>query len=360
MTLEEEIQKFDSLDSEALSKNTQEYFSALWDNFKFVWEGIQLVKSQNISEIESIIPFAIRTEVGSALNSIRFSMERIAKFHPKDIRDPAGNQLQISVDQFANDFVREFNNKPNNSPNSKSNLDRIAFINDHLLHPARLVSLSNKIPDAYLDEFKKQSTLVENQIKQNFKESQSLMESLKEAGSSLGAEQFRSVFDGQSEEYNRSATWWLRLSILISILSGLLILCLDLDLIGNVLNFLAKCWQIDFSYKPAPKDALIYQLSNRFFVTSFLTFVTFQIIKSFNANRHQYMMNKHRANCLKVFDIFHKSGFDDRTKDIILIQATKSIFEAGDSGFISTKHSAHGGDIEITRIPDIHSPLKES
>ena len=66
---------------------------------------------------------------------------------------------------------------------------------------------------------------------------------------------------------------------------------------------------------------------------------------------HLYTVNKHRENSLKTFQSFVKSTEDKKIQDVILTQATKAIFEVGDSGYLSSKEKTIRG-LEITKIFD--------
>ena len=70
---------------------------------------------------------------------------------------------------------------------------------------------------------------------------------------------------------------------------------------------------------------------------SFFSVVFYQIVKNYNANMHLQTVNRHRENSLKSFQSFVESTDDAKIKDTVLIQATKAIFETGETGYISTK-----------------------
>lgn len=66
---------------------------------------------------------------------------------------------------------------------------------------------------------------------------------------------------------------------------------------------------------------------------------------------HLYTLNKHRENSLKSFQAFVQATTDPKTKDAVLLQATRSIFESGDTGYITSKEATVSG-FEITKIAD--------
>lgn len=76
-------------------------------------------------------------------------------------------------------------------------------------------------------------------------------------------------------------------------------------------------------------------------ILSFLSVVFYQIVKNYNANMHLSIINKHRENSLKTFQAFVESTNDPKTKDIILVQSTQTIFTAGDTGYVSSRDGSN-------------------
>lgn len=64
---------------------------------------------------------------------------------------------------------------------------------------------------------------------------------------------------------------------------------------------------------------------------------------------HLYKLNKHRQNSLRVFEAFIKTADDEKTKNIIRLQATKTIFESGDTGFVKNVESKQQ-DLNINNL----------
>jgi|GEM_PF-3656695 hypothetical protein len=59
-----------------------------------------------------------------------------------------------------------------------------------------------------------------------------------------------------------------------------------------------------------------------------------QCVKSWNAHRHNSIVNTQRSNALKTFEILADSVADQTSRDAILAQAVSAIFAPQDSGFI--------------------------
>lgn len=56
--------------------------------------------------------------------------------------------------------------------------------------------------------------------------------------------------------------------------------------------------------------------------------------KIYKTIKHQETLSTHRANCLKTFSSLINSAFDETSKSLILIEASKTIFTASQTGFI--------------------------
>ena len=70
---------------------------------------------------------------------------------------------------------------------------------------------------------------------------------------------------------------------------------------------------------------------------------------------HLFMLNRHKANCLSAIDAVVESSDDPRTREAVLMQATRAIFELNDTGFISSKEKEITG-LESVRIIDQIKP----
>ena len=73
-------------------------------------------------------------------------------------------------------------------------------------------------------------------------------------------------------------------------------------------------------------------------------------IKNYTAQKHLEVINTHRQNALETFDTFVAAAGDNReTRDAVLLSATDAIFDANQTGYLSTKGSG----------PDSRSPVQQ-
>ena len=58
----------------------------------------------------------------------------------------------------------------------------------------------------------------------------------------------------------------------------------------------------------------------------------------YRAHRHNYLVNKHRADALTTFETFVRGTSEPQTKDAVLIQATQCIISSQPSGYIAQEN----------------------
>ena len=59
--------------------------------------------------------------------------------------------------------------------------------------------------------------------------------------------------------------------------------------------------------------------------------------------KHQYTINKHRALSLQTFQAFVGATNDPRTKDAVLLEATRAVFANTATGFAESGSSSDSG-----------------
>ena len=85
-------------------------------------------------------------------------------------------------------------------------------------------------------------------------------------------------------------------------------------------------------------------------------------IKNYTAQKHLEVINTHRQNALETFDTFVTAAGENReTRDAVLLSATEAIFDANQTGYLSTKSSSGDSKSPVQQvireiIPDKSSP----
>ena len=157
--------------------------------------------------------------------------------------------------------------------------------------------------------------------------------------------QYKAIFADQAKEHRSSAWNWLKMAggataVFFIVFAGLVWLgSEDSGLTGTLQNFLTK----GFVLSP------IYVWLNR-------------SIKNYTAQKHLEVINTHRQNALETFDTFVAAAGDNReTRDAVLLAGTEAIFDANQTGYLSTKSSGADSKSPVQQvireiIPDRSSP----
>ena len=78
-------------------------------------------------------------------------------------------------------------------------------------------------------------------------------------------------------------------------------------------------------------------LASKMIILSLMTTATLWVARHYRALKHQAAMDTHRALSLQTFEAFVSAAKDDpQTKNAVLLEATKTVFSAGQSGFLGS------------------------
>lgn len=190
-----------------------------------------------------------------------------------------------------------------------------------------------------LDKLTKQAKEVVSEIEDQKKNADQITNAIREVSAEIGVSKFADVFNNQAEQNKTTAKKWLYVSMGLTAVI-IFLLWITFNQLTSVL-----------------KDDTDFQISLQIFLTkalifSFASIVFYQAVKNYNANMHLHALNKHRRNSLVSFQAFVESTKDPKIRDTVLIQATKAIFEAGETGYISSKNTSSIGALETIKIAE--------
>ena len=84
-------------------------------------------------------------------------------------------------------------------------------------------------------------------------------------------------------------------------------------------------------------------------------------IKNYTAEKHLEVINTHRQNALETVEPFlHATKENSDTREQILLAATKTIYDANQSGYLSTKTSGSDSASPVQQIIKEVIPTKPS
>jgi hypothetical protein len=88
-----------------------------------------------------------------------------------------------------------------------------------------------------------------------------------------------------------------------------------------------------FFYKPDNIAVALQYVANKIILLSVLSFGAFWCSRNYRAQKHNQILNQHRANALMTFRAFVEGTSDERVKDAILQQAAHAAFSGRPTGF---------------------------
>lgn len=169
----------------------------------------------------------------------------------------------------------------------------------------------------------------------------------KEAASIVGVAQHASYFKDEVAEHKRVSFRWLISTAFFGVAAaGYSLWSFHLGTIFSAEGSVA--WWPHVTY-----------LTSRVIVLSVIFFGMAWSARNYRAHKHNEIVNRHRQNALRTFETFAVAASDSATKDAVLLAATKSIFEAQNSGYLAgeLEKVPSGTVVEVLRrVIPTHEP----
>ena len=157
--------------------------------------------------------------------------------------------------------------------------------------------------------------------------------------------QYKAIFNNQAKKHGDTAWIWLGATVGLTLVFGGIFWWLLKDL-GPAANQLST---------------ILPNLFAKGFFLSLIFLLLNRSVKNYTAEKHLEVINTHRQNALETFDTFVAAAEGNReTRDAVLLAATKAIFDANQSGYLSTKTSGSDTTSPIQQIIKEVIPSKSS
>ena len=183
------------------------------------------------------------------------------------------------------------------------------------------------------------------------KKAQEILKLLQVKASAESVQEYSSIFKNQALRHSNfafkikpfhfklgNAEYWLIISILLIL--GFAYFIFNVNTI----------FPIDLNQKTS---IVTVELITRLLIISFVIYLVTFSFKQFNIQKHLHTLNKHRQNTLNSFKLFIESldQGDTVTRNALMMEVAKAIYEAGQSGYISSKDGGESAPsiIEMTR-----------
>ena len=306
-----EVSQFDPVE---LKREGKEFdFVSVNDAVTTIIEVARQLKAND--SVLDMFPDENFNNIRSCWNQFLIKLRSIKSFSAPSFANPSEQRNQIIVD-IKNNYSWLFNN----------------FLSPYYVLSMKKDSMAKQIDEEVLKIKKKVDEIlgIEEQAKKS-------LVAIQTATGNVGAAEFSKKFDEQAKTHVSLAVFWL----LASIGFGFEIF----DYLSKLFNEL----QVLLSQMVVKNNGeislpvLLQLMISKVLLLSFFSVAFYQVVKNFNANMHLYTLNKHRSNCLNTFQTFFQSSLEPKIKDVILLQATKAVFDSGDTGFITTKDITFNG-----------------
>jgi len=326
--LKELFEKLNKVDIMAIRRENREF--SFMDMYPKMAENYEFYKKlEESSRFWEQTPKPNKDYIKDHFNEFVNTIEQIQNFNPQQVSNPTPewNRLRKAVeDSYANSF------------NFRRDL-RIYLVENEIN------DLKTNISDYQKDMIKEAENTLKL-IKERSKQSDDIVKSMMEASAVTGLTKFAGVFEEQAKSNKKASIWWLIISGIFAIGLGV-VLWWIFEGINSLINPNVQ----GITPMPLSTTASIQVMIAKVLLLSFASVVFYQVVKNYNAHMHQYTLNKHRENCLKTFKSLVESTQDGKTRDAVLIQATKAIFESGDTGYVTGKEGPNSM-FEVTKLID--------
>ena len=161
------------------------------------------------------------------------------------------------------------------------------------------------------------------------------VEAARAAAGEAGAAEFTEEFRREAETTERRSLWWLAPTGVFALFALTLSVMLMLGLLGA---------------PPKGTWEAIYQLGGRVIAISVLFYAAVWSGRIVLANMHLASVNKHRAVSLQTLKAFHQAAGDPVTKDAVVLEAARAVYENVTSGYVARQSSDQGGSARTLEL----------
>lgn len=148
------------------------------------------------------------------------------------------------------------------------------------------------------------------------------------------------AFHEEAEDGKKAATNWL--------------LACGISVVGF---FLVALWSALSLPDMDSTGEVVFYVATRLAAFSVFVYALFFCAKNYAAHRHNYVVNKHRFNALRTYRAFIEASPTAETRNIVLMQAARCIYEQRDSGY--TKSGGNDGNtVNLSPVETIQKVAK--
>lgn len=275
-----------------------------------------------------------------------------------NIRDyNLNNVIERIVLNAVNLFSMIKNYNGNNRENIKNNISQFldALHSSYVAILAivsfkRIYAIDSKLEKSGLDDLSqinsklKEMEESQKQILKYEQDAKKAAESIQNIANKVGVSKYSSVFKEQADKHSKNAWYWF------------------VGIIFILITVIVCSFALLKGYFNPPNDAswgIIVQFTTaKLIIFSALCVALSWTIKSYKANKHNEVLNKHRQNALEIFETFVNGTSDEQTKNAVLLQAVQSIFAQQNTGY--NDNETETGNTQTKILEFVSSSIKNN
>jgi hypothetical protein len=165
------------------------------------------------------------------------------------------------------------------------------------------------------------------------KKSEAAYAAIQSAAAETGASKHANEFGTLADSHRRFAYGWLAATALVGALTFFV-----------VYRLVAKEQLADDARNGVIARFVILRAT----VFALLSYMTVWTSRNYRAHRHLDVLNRHRAKALATFETFASSAKDEATKNAVLLETTRCIFNAGATAYAADE--SEGSTVPIIEI----------
>ena len=202
------------------------------------------------------------------------------------------------------------------------------------LHAGKIENWTAKIKNlsAEATNLLKESTDYSNDRR---KEVDKIVQTARAAAGEAGAAEFTHEFRDEAALLEKRGKTWLLPTCVFALLALILSILFVFYGVGEV---------------PISNIEAAYRFGGRVIGISVLIYAAIWSGRVVLANLHLSSVNKHRAISLQTLQAFHHAAEDIATKDAVVLEAARAVYENVPSGYIGRQVAEHGGNTRMLEI----------
>jgi len=233
-----------------------------------------------------------------------------------------GSKFQTELNNLNSrlDEIQKFNANQGNVQQRNNIITNFTNAYNGLTDAGSILITQNSVINPAIESAENTVRTLEKKLSDQLSKAELIVGNIERISGEAGVSKYSQSFADISRDYKKSANIWLGVSI------GSILL-----LIGGGIFILEK-----YSGATEPAEIINNTISKIILLTGLIYFVTLNL-RNYKANRHNQIVNKHKATALNTFKVFIDAAdeHDPQTQNAILLEATRTIFGTVNTGFLN-------------------------